>query len=86
MSAGPSIAASVVTAIADAFELDEAHLAPGTRLYDDLGVDSLTFMELLCALEEDLAIALPESTEFALGLRTIGDVIDAFEAYAGRSA
>ena len=43
-------------------------------------------MELLCALEEDLAIELPESTEFALGLRTVGDVIDAFEAYARRSA
>lgn len=86
MSEGPSIAAAVVTAIADAFQLDESRLARGTGLYDDLGVDSLTFMELLGALEEDLAIELPESTEFALGLRTVGDVIDTFEAYAGRSA
>jgi acyl carrier protein len=65
-----------------ALGIDPAALRPDASIYDDLGVDSLDFLEALAALEESLQVALPESTEFAANLRTVQDVIDAFRSFA----
>jgi acyl carrier protein len=77
----PSIAARVRAALAEAFAVEEDRLTPETSLYDDMGADSLAVMELLSALEDDLGIELPESHEFALGIRTVGDLVEAFESH-----
>jgi acyl carrier protein len=60
----------------------DATLSPHTSLYDDLGLDSLTVMELVAGLEERLGIELPDSNEFVSGLRTIGDLLEAFGSRA----
>jgi acyl carrier protein len=78
----PPVADAVRSAIASALAADPAALTPQTSLYDDLGADSLTVMEILTALEDELGIELPTTNEFALGVRTVGDVVTAFETRA----
>jgi acyl carrier protein len=80
----PGIASSVGSAVAGRFAVDPAGLTLETSLYDDVGADSLSVMELISALEDDLGIALPESSEFALTIRTVGDLVEAFETHAHR--
>ena len=55
-------------------DVDVAHLAPGTRLGEDLCVDSLTAVELLMVLEDEFDIALPEDD--VGDLRTYADVVN----------
>lgn len=74
--------AAVHAAVARAAGVQVEELSPADALYDDLGTDSLTVMELLSALEDDLGIALPPGTEFAAGIRTVGDVVEAFRSRA----
>lgn len=74
--------ARIRVAVAAAFAVDEELLTPATSLYDDIGADSLAVMELLTQLETDLELELPESTEFALTIRTVGDLVEAFESRA----
>jgi acyl carrier protein len=75
------IAARVRAALAEAFEVEERILTYEASLYDDVGADSLSVMETICALEDELGIELPESNEFALGIRTVGDLVAAFESH-----
>lgn len=82
MSQAQGIAASVRRAVARAYGVDAAGLTPETSLYDDIGADSLSVMELISALEDDLGIVLPESNEFALSIRTVGNLVEAFETRA----
>jgi len=54
-------------------DVDPARLLPGTRLGEDLCVDSLAAIEMAMVLEDEFDIALPEA---ALGdVRTYGDVV-----------
>ncbi len=57
-------------------------LRPETRL-EDLGIDSLTFLEMTFALEKELHIRFPED---ARSVRTVGDVaamVDKLRGAAG---
>jgi acyl carrier protein len=72
--------AAIVATLAEALRVDPGEVTDGAGLYEDLGADSLAVMELLCALEDELGIELPESTQFAVGLRSVGDVVEAFES------
>lgn len=76
------VAGQALAVIARVCGTDRNQLAPTMSLYEDLGADSLGVMELVCALEEELGIRLPESTEFALSLRTVDDVVGAVVARA----
>lgn len=69
---------AIFTAVTGALGADAATLSPRTSLYDDLGADSLTVMEIVAELEERLGIELPDSNAFVAGLRTIGDLEGAF--------
>jgi acyl carrier protein len=82
MCDGAVIVSAVRAAVARIVAVDENRLRLDADLYAELGADSLAVMELLCELEDRLGIDLPESTEFALGLRTVGDVVAAFETCA----
>jgi acyl carrier protein len=70
----------IVATLAGALEVDPTELTDDAGLYDDLGADSLAVMDVLCALEDELGIELPESTEFAAALRSVGDIVEAFES------
>ncbi|WP_435626594.1 acyl carrier protein [Candidatus Ferrigenium straubiae] len=51
---------------------------------DDIGIDSLTFMELSFGLEKELNISFPGATP---AIRTVGDfvaLVDGLRAKAGR--
>lgn len=82
MSERRGIAARVRAGVAEAFAVEEGALTAETSLYDDVGAESLAVMELICELEDDLGIELPESNEFALRIRTVGDLVEAFESRA----
>jgi acyl carrier protein len=82
MSRAVAIAARVRAALAEGLAVNESELELEAELYDELGADSIAVMEVLCALEEELGIELPESNSFAMELRTVGDVVDAFETRA----
>lgn len=74
------LAEVIVVALAGALDVEPERIVPDASLYDDLGADSLAVMEILGALEDELGIELPDSTAFALELRTVQDVIGAFVA------
>jgi acyl carrier protein len=77
-----TIREEIFAAVTGALGADSTTLSPHTSLYDDLGADSLTVMEIVARLEERLEIELPDSNEFVSGLRTVGDLL---EAFAGRA-
>lgn len=47
----------------------------GTRFHEDLGMDSMSFLEFLVALEETLAIPLTAEMLRVQALRSLGDVL-----------
>jgi acyl carrier protein len=47
---------SITAALARVLTVDQGTLNENTRLFDDLGLDSTTVLELLMQLEEDLSI------------------------------
>ena len=55
-------------------DVDAGRLSPGTRLGEDLCVDSLTAVEILMVLEDEFDIALPEDE--VGDLRTYSDLVD----------
>jgi acyl carrier protein len=69
--------------LARAFAVDERAVTPQISLTDDLGADSLAVMEVVSMLEEELGIELPDTIAFVEQLRTVGDLVAAFEARAG---
>jgi acyl carrier protein len=78
MSERASTGDEIVAVVAHALAVDPATLTPATSLYDDLGADSLTVMEIVAGLEERLGLELPDSNAFVTGLRTVGDLETAF--------
>ncbi|WP_030799846.1 phosphopantetheine-binding protein [Streptomyces sp. NRRL S-337] len=46
------VTAAVTEALGDVLQRDLTGLAPGTRLFDELGLDSTGVLDLLLALEE----------------------------------
>jgi len=59
--------------LATHLDVDPGRISPGTRLGDDLCVDSLTAVELLMVLEDEFDIALPEQD--TAELRTYADLV-----------
>ncbi len=48
----------VTEAVADCLDLERSEVTPSSRLVDDLGADSLDFVDLLFTLEKGLGIKL----------------------------
>ena len=44
-------------------EIPRELIAPSSRLVEDLNVDSLTFIEIVMALEEEFGVVMPEGIE-----------------------
>jgi acyl carrier protein len=51
---------TIVEAVADCLDIDPATVAPESRLFDDLGADSLDFIDLLFTLEKRFGVSLRE--------------------------
>ena len=66
----------VRSVIAEQFAYPESELTPATHLHDDIGMDSMSVVELSARLEDALRIKL-KSFE---NLKTVGDVMNCVSA------
>lgn len=64
------------SAIAESFGVDLEDLPPSKRI-EELNVDSLDLVELICELEEQFSIEIPEETDYETDrIPTVQDWID----------
>ncbi|MEL6413145.1 MAG: acyl carrier protein [Bacteroidota bacterium] len=68
----------VIKIVADKLGAVAAEVTPETRFVDDLGADSLDYVELVMALEEAFNVAIPD--EAVEEIQTIGQVVAYLEA------
>ena len=68
------IQATVARILEQVAKVDPAAVARDTRLREDLGVDSLTLIEVAVAAEDAFGVPLPD--EDLEHFQTVGDVID----------
>ena len=68
--------------IADAIDVDEEVLVPDAHFINDIGVDSLSSLEVLVRLEKEFKIKIPEeSLDRLVSLRAVADYLN--EVLAG---
>ena len=69
-----TVQATVTRILAEVAKVDPAAVARDKRLREDLGVDSLTLIEVAVAAEDAFGVPLPD--EDLECFQTVGDVID----------
>jgi len=72
MTTDTDLTLRVRTALADYLKRDVTTIKPGDALRDDLGLDSLTTIELLYRIEEEFDVEIPDTD--LPGLVTVADV------------
>lgn len=60
--------------IADVLKIEESAITLQTHFYDDLGEDSLTFFEMIMAVEKEFEIEIPD--EQMNSIHTVQDAVD----------
>lgn len=80
-----SVPDSVRTIVADQLGLERSRVRDHDDLRQDLGADSLDYIELAMAIEEEFK-ALPLPDQEVEGWRTVADVMATAERIAARSA
>ena len=68
------IQATVTRILEEVAKVNPAAVAPDTRLREDLGIDSLTLIDVAVASEDAFGVPLPD--EDVERFQTVGDVID----------
>lgn len=74
----------VIRIVAEAKNLDPATLTPGSRMKDELGVDSLDGMSIIFDLENAFGIEIPEDA--AQRAVTVGELIDGIRQLVAEKA
>jgi len=64
--------------VAEEFDVKTKEILPKSSFADDLGVDSLGYVVLLQALEEEFNMEFPD--EETMDLRTVGDAVKYIES------
>ena len=72
MATDTDLALRVRSALAEYLKRDVATIKPGDALRNDLGLDSLTTIELLYRIEEEFDVEVPDAD--LPGLVTVADV------------
>jgi len=72
MTTDTDLALRVRTALAEYLKRDVTMIKPGDALREDLGLDSLTTLELLYRIEEEFDLEVPDTD--LPGLVTVADV------------
>lgn len=67
----PQLFECVVSLVAEIREIDRDRISGSSRLREDLGMDSLSSLELLSAISEETGVDLP--IEDAMSLSTVDD-------------
>lgn len=62
----------IIDIVCSQLNVSQEQCLPSARIADDLGADSMSAIELVMALEEELGIAIPEEATF--GIVTLGDM------------
>ena len=65
--------------IASKMKLDESEITPEKNLFNDLGADSLDFVELSMTLEREFNVKFTEADTSSV--KTVGDVYALIEKY-----
>jgi acyl carrier protein len=71
-----SIVADIMRALTEILEQDISGLPEGTRLFEDLHLDSTAVLELLMALEDMIGIEVDPETLDMADFKTIGTLAD----------
>ncbi|OCB46603.1 acyl carrier protein [Mycobacterium vulneris] len=77
-SPSPTVTDVLISILRDDLELPCQSLSAGTRLVDDLGMDSVSFAVGLVAIEEKFGVQLSE--EDLISCHTVGDLQAAIDA------
>lgn len=76
---GNDIAIRTKKVLSDMLNVPAARIRGDSNLYNDFGVDSLMKVELLCALEKEFGLEIPD--EIAYELNTSGDIVRIISEY-----
>lgn len=76
-----SISAQTISFIAQKINRNPAEIHEGSNFYTDLGITSVTAMELICDLEDKFHFEIPD--EYLGKLHKVRDVIDFIEKKFG---
>ena len=66
--------------IASKMKLDESEITPEKNIFNDLGADSLDFVELSMLLEREFNVKFTEDD--TANIKTVGDLYELIEHYA----
>ena len=66
--------------IASKMKLDESEITPEKNIFNDLGADSLDFVELSMLLEREFNVKFTEDD--TAKVKTVGDLFELIEQYA----
>jgi len=66
--------------IASKMKLDESEITPEKNIFNDLGADSLDFVELSMLLEREFNVKFTEDD--TANVKTVGDLYELIEHYA----
>ena len=73
-----SVDAKVKEIIANQLGKDVAEVKDGASLVDDLGADSLSIVEIMMELENELGVKIPDDASDKI--KTVADVVSFIEA------
>lgn len=64
----------LISAIAEVLDLDESTITADSKFVDDLGADSLDFLEIIMGIEDEFGIKVP--TENVKDIETVGQAYE----------
>lgn len=70
--------------LADCIGKKHSDIEPDMELEEDLGLDSVAFVELILRLEEEYKFDFFEFDEISHHVKTVGDFLAYIEGYIGR--
>lgn len=74
MQQDDSALARVAAILAHAVKIDRAGISGDSRLRDEFGIDSLSMIDLVVAVEDKFGVRVPD--EDAERFETVGDLVD----------
>ena len=75
------ITGTVIETVADVLNVNASELNENTNPQQELGADSIDFVEILVSLEEKLDIDFPDNVVAGATFDTIGDIIKFVEPF-----
>ena len=71
---------AVKNALAKQLRITDVAITPESKIFDDLGADSLDILQLLMTIEDEYGIVIPD--EALADFKTVGDIVTYLEVHA----